>query len=205
MKPAEELARFVQDGLRAGHSSAELKSAMAQAGWSSEQIDAALSGWADAGLRLPVPRPRAHVSAREAMIYGLLFVALLGLCWNLVTLGFALIEIWLGARAQGPFGGYLPRWSIATLIVVTPLFLALYLHIDRAHRAVAGQHGSVIRRWFGAVTFLLSALTLLGAAISVIYGLLSGDLTAQVMANTALVVTVATLVLLFFRDFMREG
>lgn len=205
MKPAEELTRFVQDGLREGHSPAELQTAMAQAGWSSAQIDAALSCWTDAGLRLPVPRPRAHVSAREAMLYGLLFVALLSLCWNLVTLGFALIENWLGERSHGQYGRYLPRWSIATLIVVAPLFLALYLHIEHAYRSDSGQNGSVIRRWFGAVTFLLSALTLLGAAISVIYGLLSGDLTAQFIANTVLVVTVASLVLLFFRDFMREG
>ncbi len=205
MKPADELAQFVRDGLRSGHSPEELRQAMASAGWGRREIDAALSVWADGGLSLPVPRPRPHVSAREAMLYGLLFVALLSLCWNLVNLGFALIEIWLTERPVARFQRHLPRWSIATLIVVTPLFVALYLYIERMHRANTGQAGSVIRRWFGSVTFLLAALTLLGAAISVVYGVLSGDMTAQYTANTVLVVAVATLVMLFFRDFMREA
>ena len=202
MKPADALAQFVQDGLRAGHSPEELRRALTGAGWQDGEVAQALSGWQDAGLRLPVPYPRPQVSAREALLYGLLFATLLGLCWNLVTLGFALIEDWLGTRPDWR-GTYIPRWAIATLIVVTPLFLWLYLHIERGHRARA--RASVVRRWFGAVTCLLAALTLLGAAISVVYGLLSGDLTAQFIANTALVVTVAGLVILFFRDFLQEG
>ncbi len=205
MKPADALARFVEQGLRAGHSRDELRAAMEGAGWTRVEIDAALSGWHDAGLSLAVPRPRPSVSAREAMLYGLLFFALLSLCWNLVTLGFALIEIWFSDRPEMRFQRHLPRWSIATLIVVTPLFAGLYLYIERQHRGRAGRSGSVIRRWFGSVTFLLAALTLLGAAISVVYGVLTGDMTAQNTAKTALVVSIATLVLLFFRDFMREA
>ncbi len=205
MKPADALARFVEQGLRAGHSRDELRAAMASAGWTEAEIEAALAGWHDAGLSLAVPCPRPSVSAREAMVYGLLFFALLSLCWNLITLGFALIDMWLADRPDAHFRRFLPRWSIATLIVVTPLFAALYIYIERQHRDRTGRAGSVIRRWFGSVTFLLAALTLLGSAISVVYGVLSGDMNAQNIAKTALVVTIAGLVLLFFRDFMRES
>ena len=53
--------------------------ALAAAGWSPVEIHEATLAWLPAPPGLPpVPRPRAYVSAREALIYGLLFL-LLGL------------------------------------------------------------------------------------------------------------------------------
>ncbi len=204
MKPAEELARFVQQGLQSGHAPQELRAALSDAGWSAREIDEALAGWADGGLRLPVPRPRPYVSAREAMIYGLMFVTLLTLTWHLVQIGFALVDLWLPLEPHGPYGPYLPLWSIATMLVMGPLFLWLYQSTERSEARNPAQRRSLIRKWFGALALSLSVLVLLGAAITVVYGALSAEINLAILARTGVVVIVALLVLVSFRGFVTE-
>lgn len=204
MKPAEQLAQFVQQGLQAGHSSQELRDGLVAAGWTEREIDEALGHWADAGLRLPVPRPRPYVSAREAMLYGLMFLALLALTWHLVQIGFALVDMWLPETPHGPRGPHIPLWSVATMIVMGPLFLWLYQHTERNEARNPGQRRSLIRKWFGALALLLSVLVLLGAAISVVYGALANLMNVATLAKTGVVVTVALLVLVSFRGFLSD-
>ncbi len=208
MKPAEQLAQFVQQGLQAGHSPERLRAALLEAGWSDAEVDGALAGWADAGLGVPVPRPRASVSARDAAVYGLLFVALLSVTWNLVSLGFRLIEIWvpdpLQRGGRDAWTSSSVRWSMAALIVLGPLFVALHIFAERAtsHR---GMRRSPMRRRVGALGLFLAALVLLGDAVGVVYAALSGDMTAQFIAKAALVAVVAVLVMLYFRRFLEES
>ncbi|TVS01768.1 MAG: hypothetical protein EA407_11230 [Rhodobacteraceae bacterium] len=204
MKPADQLAQFVQQGLRAGHSSQELRDGLSAAGWTEREIDDALSGWTQTGLRLPVPRPRPYVSAREAMLYGLMFLTLLALTWHLVRIGFALVDMWLPGTPHGPRGPLIPLWSVATMIVVGPLFLGLYQHTEQNEARDPGQRRSLIRKWFGALALLLSVLVLLGAAISVVYGALADLINVTTLAKTGVVVTVALLVLVSFRGFWSE-
>lgn len=205
MKPAEQLVQFVQQGLQSGHSVQELRAALSGAGWTEREIEEAISSWVDAGLRLPVPRPRPYVSAREAMLYGLMFVTLLTLTWHLVQIGFALVDLWLPETPLGQRGAYIPLWSVATMIVMGPLFLWLYQRTERNEALDPGQRRSFIRKWFGAVAFLLSVLVLLGAAVSVVYGALANLLNITALAKTGVVVMVATIVLVSFRDFVTEG
>lgn len=207
MKPADQIASFVQDGFRAGHNAEELRHALAEAGWSGPEIDSALGGWADHGLRLPVPRPRPSVSAAEAATYALLFFALLAVTWNVVALAYSLVEIWL-PEADG-MSGYgtarSMRWSIAVLVVILPLFLWLQARTDRAAVANPGQLRSPTRKNFGAVTVFLAALVLLADAIAVVYAFLNGDMTLQFLIKALIVALVAGLVIAWFRSFLAEG
>ncbi len=207
MKPAEALSQFVQQGLQAGHTPERLRAALESAGWTSQEVDTALGGWDDAGLGMPVPRPRTSVSAREAMVYGLLFVALISVTWNLVSLGFRLIEIWVPDPATGYYDtwvGSSMRWSMATLIVLSPLFLWLHLHAERATAANRGLRRSPVRGRIGALGLFLAALVLLGDAVAVVYAGLSGDLTAQFLAKAGLVALVAMMVVGYFRRFTED-
>ncbi|TVQ04398.1 MAG: hypothetical protein EA338_01490 [Roseinatronobacter sp.] len=207
MKPADQLATFVQDGFRAGHSAQDLRAALAAAGWSEPEIDNALAGWADHGLRLPVPRPRPSVSAAEAATYALLFFALLSVTWNVVALAFWLVEIWV-PEADGSTGygtARSMRWSIAVLVVILPLFLWLQARTDRDARANPGQLRSPTRKKFGAVTVFLAALVLVADAIAVVFAFLNGDMTLQFLIKAAIVALVAGLVIAWFRSFLAEG
>lgn len=208
MKPPDQLAAFVQDGLRAGHGPDALRAALSAEGWSQAEVSAALDAWADHGLGVPVPRPKAQSNGQDAVLYGLMFVALLTVTYNLVDLGFDLIEAWLPDPLRDGHGFGNPesmRWSIAVLVVALPVFVWLDRRAARALAGDPGQRRAPLRQKFGALTLFLAALALLGAAIAVVYAGLTGVVTAQFMAKVALVVVLALLVITWFRDFLADA
>ncbi len=201
MKPRDSLSDFVREGLQAGHSTQELRGALVRAGWPGAEIDAALSVWVQDGLRLPVPRPRASVSGRELVMFGLFAITLVVVIWHLVQLAFALIDIWL-PDPDRPGGGWNRsgiRWSISALVVVLPLFAWLTWRVEAPPRGRPGPRRAPLQVRFGALAVLVSILVLIGSAISVVYAFLSGDLTAQFLAKAAVVAVVAALLIGWFR------
>ena len=61
-----ELDLFVREALLQGQSRAAIGEALAAAGWSEEQTRGVLDGYATVDFPVPVPKPRASMSAREA-------------------------------------------------------------------------------------------------------------------------------------------
>ena len=163
-----------------------------------------MASWAEGGFSPPVPRPRSYVSAREAFVYGALFVALGFATWYIVDLGSALID--MGFAEDGKEDEYYEgyrlsqlRWSIAILIVTVPLFLWLNRRQGKAMAADPASRRSAIRKWTGYFTLFLSLLTMAGNVIYAIYSLLDGDFTLQFAAKVTLVMVVAGLVFLYYR------
>lgn len=201
MAQLDDLTDFIRAGLAAGRSRAELSAALSAAGWSARDTAAALSGWDDAPPGLPpVPRPRAYVSAREALVYGLLFLLLGCICWHITMLGFRLVDWLLGDVRDRWLDTAALRWNMATLIPTMPLFLWLSHWVGRSTAQDPGRCRSLVRKWFASVTLLLAALALLSDAVSVIYAALNGDLTAAFTAKAVLVALLAGLVFAYYRD-----
>ena len=205
MKPNEYLADFVAKALAAGQGRDEIAAALQQAGWQASDIRRALAAWGDTSLGLPVPRPAAHVSARDAFFYGLMFTALAILVWHIDALGFDLIDRVFRAEDDYGWRAQSIRWSIAVLIVVVPLFLWLNRAEAARLRDDPAQTRSAIRKWFAFVTLYLAALGMVGDLIATIYALLNGDLTVQFIAKAALVLLTAGLVFLYYRSDLRQG
>ncbi|MHA6344763.1 DUF5671 domain-containing protein [Roseivivax sp. CAU 1761] len=205
MRAPERLQGFVAEALAAGHARPQIAGALERAGWSRAEIDAALGAWAEDALGLPVPRPRRSVSAREAFLYGLMFVALGVSVVQIVALGFALIEIWL--PDPGEFAGARTgtiRNAVASLAVFFPLFFWLDARIAAAARADRGLRRSAVRDWLAHLAMFLAALTLLGDLITVLAAGLGGELTGRFALEAGLVAVVAGLVLLYFRGLVRD-
>jgi hypothetical protein len=209
MRPADQLAQFVRDALLKGRSREEIGTALARAGWTRGEVQGALDAWAETGFDPPVPRPRAYVSAREAFFFGLMFVALMMTAWHLSALGFALIDRFLPDptdSAHTTFQLDQMRWSIASLIVFTPLFLLLNARTARAIAADPGKRRSGVRRWFGYITLFLAAMSLLGDLLWVIYAFLQGELGVRAICKAAVVALVAGAIFLYFRrDIESDG
>lgn len=206
MKSSDQLASFVYDALNAGRSRDDISAALEQAGWSPPEIRDALGNWAEGEFSPPVPRPRPFVSAREAFLYGLMFVALAMTAWHLSTLLMYLIDQWIPDLHE-KYSYYSKRdmrFSIASLIVFFPLFAMLNVRANRSIKANAGRRRSGVRKWFGYITLFLAAIALLGDLIYVIYALLNGDLTARFIAKAAVVAGVAGLIFFYFRVDMTE-
>ena len=207
MRPADQLAQFVADALKEGRTRAEISAALREAGWTGTEVAGSLDAWAETGFTPPVPRPRPYVSAREAFLYALMFLALAMTAWNITTLGFELIELWLPDLTDKytRYNVQSVRWSISVLVVFFPLFLVMNTRAQRAAHADPGQRRSAVRKWFGYITLFLAAIALLGDLIAVIYALLSGELTARFIAKAGLVALTAGLIFLYFRGEMAEA
>jgi len=207
MRPADQLAAFAGDALRAGRSREEIREALTRAGWSESEITLALNAWAEVDFTPPVPRPRPFVSAREAFLYGLMFVALAVSAWHVTWLAFSLIDLWITAPADefSASDESAIRWSVSTLIVFFPLFLYLDGKVLRAGRADPAARRSSVRRWFGYITLFLTSITLLGTLITVIYAFLEGDLTSRFVLKALTVALVAGVILLYFRSETEEN
>src|SRR5688572_8696626 len=97
----QALESFVRDALLQGQSKEAIAQALKAAGWGDEQVRDELDGYADVPFAVPVPKPRASLSAREAFLYLVLFSTLYFAAWNLGSLLFDLINrAWPDPAAQ---------------------------------------------------------------------------------------------------------
>lgn len=199
MSQRDLLSDFVRQGLSSGRTSEELHDALIDAGWSQAEVDQSLRGWAVAADMPPVPRPRPYVSAREAMLFGLLFVALGAVAANIVVLGFDMINLAFDDPTETRRAGGVSRWSIAVLIAFLPLFLVLNRVLNRRSADDQARRRSLVRKWIASVTMLIAVICLLCDLVATIYALLTGELSFRFAAKAALVAVIGGLVLVYYR------
>jgi hypothetical protein len=207
MKNSDQISGFVHEALSAGRSRTEIQQALNQAGWTNGEISTALKAWDDTAFLPPVPRPRPFLSAREAFLHGVIFIALVMTAWHLVMLGITLIDYtWLDpGEAQPPLHKLSSiRWSMAALIVFFPLFTWLNRRAARARQSDKGLRRSVVRKWVGYVILFLAALALLGNLVFLIFTFLDGEATLKFLAKSAVVAAVSGVIFLYYRAELAE-
>lgn len=201
MRSADHLTQFVRKSLAAGQGRDAIADALLQAGWSRNEVVAALDRWTDARDGLPpTPRPGDVILARAVAFYGLLFISLTMVAWHIVWLGFGIIDQMLPDLSDFGRAPDSLRWSIAMLIVFVPLFLLLYRRTRDGQQTAELRRRSPVRRWFASSSFLVATLVLIGDLVASIYALLTGDLTMRFLAKALLVAIVGVLVLAYYRD-----
>ncbi len=204
-----ELEQFVRDALMRGHNREQVTHALLAAGWSAEQIRGVLDGWAEVDFALPVPRPRASLSAREAFLYLLLFSALYFFAWNLGSLLFALLEHllpdpadaqWQVMRLTGSI-----RWSVSALVIAFPVFAFIARHLAHDVAKDPIKRLSPIRRWLTYLTLFVAAAVLIGDLTTLVFNLLGGELSLRFVLKVAVVAAIAgTIFGHYLRDLRRE-
>jgi hypothetical protein len=134
----EELLGFVRDALAKGLPRPQIEQALLQAGWAKEQAKSALAAYAEVDFPIPVPKPKAYVSAKEAFLYLVLFSMLYVSAYNLGRLIFSFIDRAFPDVAQS--GAYIEyenlaiRWSVSSLIIAFPVFLYVSRLVGQAIR-----------------------------------------------------------------------
>ncbi len=194
-----QIIEFAHQALSAGRSPAEIDQALTRAGWSDRERADALASWITAPGMPPVPRPRPYLSAREALFYGLLFISLAVVAFQLCQLGFLLVDALIGP-AGGDSGMNGP---IATLITFTPVFLLLNRVTSRAVEREQGRR-SLVRQWCASITLLIAAVVLLSDLVAAVYMLLDGEMTLPFLLKALIVAAVAGLVIGYYRDEMHD-
>lgn len=200
MRAPEPLAAYVRDALAAGADRAAIAAVLRDAGWSEAEVRASLAAWIDVPGLPPAPRPRAAVSPRDALAFGVLFVALGIVVVQLGVLLFALVDIWAPdpLDAAPPPAGVV-RWAVAALVVAWPLWAWLTLRLARAEAEDPGRRRSAIGQWLTAAALFIAAAVGLGDLIAVVAALLGGELTARFLFKAAIVAALAGAVFAAYR------
>lgn len=183
MTENRDLATFVRDALSSATPRSKVRDVLTEAGWSAEDITAALRGYAEIDFPIPVPRPRPSLSARDAFQYLVLFGTLYVSAFNLGQLIFQLINVafpdaaWSEQQANAT--SELIRWAIAALVVSTPIFIYTARANAAAVQRFPAMRSSPIRRWLTYLTLAVAGSILMGDSIALLYQLLSGELTLR--------------------------
>ena len=199
-----DLYDFVREALGKGASRAQIGEALIGAGWSQAEVAAAINGFADIAFPIPVPRPRPYLSAREVFIYGLQFSALYVSVYALGGLFFDFIDLAfpdaLATNAYN-FATDWIRWHVSLLIVAFPLFLWMHTYTNRLIIQDPTRRASKPRKWLTYLTMLISASGLICDVGSLVYYILSGDLTTPLLLK---IITIGVLAGGIFAYFLAD-
>lgn len=206
----QELELFVREALLRGQSKEAIAQALGQAGWTSEQTRGVLDVYADVGFVVPVPKPRASLSAREAFLYLVLFATLYFVAFNLGSLLFDLIDTWL-ADPVDPIHqlhfrlGPELHWSVAAVIISFPVFAFVSAYLAREVARYPIKRLSPVRRWLTYLTLFVAASVLIGDMTALVYNLLDGELSLRFVLKVLVVAAIAGTVFGYYlRDLRRE-
>ena len=208
MAAREELETFVRDSLARGTSRAQIEAVLDRAGWDRREIAGALARFAEIDFPVPVPRPRAYLSAQEAFLYLVLFSTLYVSAYHFGRLAFTFIDRafpdpaaaeWAvrGARAT-------MRWSVSSLIVAFPIFLYVSRLATRAARHDPAKRHSKTRRWLTYLTLFVAASVLIGTGIALVNGVLGGELTVRFILKVVTVAAIAGVVFGYYLGDLRR-
>ena len=184
---------FIDAALMAGKSREDVSEALKAAGWSVEQINDGLEFFADVPFEVPVPRPRAQLSARDAFLYLMMFGALYVSAYQVGNLLFSFINLALPDpvnQFEIPRAERSVRWATASLIIAFPLFLWLARLLGREVRQDPTRRKSAVRRWLTYLTLLIAAGVIVGDSITLLYNLLSGELTLRFILKVVVVAAI---------------
>jgi hypothetical protein len=194
--------------LTTGASRAEVNEALTQAGWSGADIAAALRGYAEIDFPVPVPRPRPSLSARDAFQYLVLFGTLYISAFSLGQLLYQLINVAFPDPAWNELQvnaiSDIIRWSIAALVVSTPIFVFTARANTAAVQRFPAMRSSPIRRWFTYLTLAIAASILIGDSITALYRLLSGELTVRFVLKAAALGGIAGSIFYYYLGDLRR-
>jgi hypothetical protein len=200
----DELIAFVKEALARGLPRDQIDGALRQAGWRPEQIVRALSAYSAVDFPLPVPRPRATLSAREAFLYLLQFSMLYTVAYNLGSLLFEFVhraypdpavDYWDPVAAM--------RWAVSALVVAFPVFVWVSALNSRMVRADASARLSPVRRWLTYLTLFGAACTLIGDVMMLVYNALGGELTARFVLKVLIVGAIAGIIFWYYLGDLR--
>lgn len=205
----QELEVFVRESLSRGQSRQAIRLALSAAGWSDEQTRDVLDAYADVDFPVPVPKPRASLSAREAFLYLVLFATLYYTMFHLGSLLFDLINAAFPDPAQQAvaynlFDGSM-RWSIASVVIAFPVFALVARYLAREVTRQPIKRLSPVRHWLTYLTLFLAVVALVCDVTTLVYNLLGGELSVRFVLKVVVVGAIAGSVFGYYLwDLRRE-
>ncbi len=203
----ERLSGFVADALRSGAKREDIKNILLDAKWSKDQVESALDVWSNVDFPVPVPRPRAQLSARDAALYLVMFAMLYWAVFNFGTLLFNYIELLFSdALNENHFRSRSRsiRFATSSLLVAFPVFMYLAIKINRNLQSDPSHRSSAIRKWLTYLTLSIAACVIVGDLIALINNLLMGELSVRFFLKFLVVGLTSAAVFYYYLWNMRQ-
>ncbi|MCH7903634.1 MAG: hypothetical protein IH944_03600 [Armatimonadetes bacterium] len=202
-----ELTSFVHESLKEGCSRDEIRRALDAAGWTGDEVDAALQQYSDVSFAVPVPRAKQFGTAKEAFLYLATFVAMYMSAIALGGLAIALIE-YLVPSPEGnewTVGREELFWYVAMAIVALPIYLGLARSHLRAYATDAARRASGARRLMTYLTLFVAFVVMLTRLISIVQQAFLGEMVASTLLKSLAVIAIAAAVYFYYQWELRIG
>jgi hypothetical protein len=197
-----ELEGYIKAARGQGMADNAIRANLVSAGWAENDVQRAMS--AAAPIVVPAP-PTAHPGMWVTFQYILLFITLYVSAVSLGGLLYSFADKLIPDPANPSYlGGYFLQGYLAAIIVAFPIFATLFIVLKRnviAHPAVKSIRA---RQGLFYLTLVVTFIIMMSWVISIVYGLLSGDVTGQVLAHFAVTLLIAGPIFLYLLREVRS-
>lgn len=216
MSIPKELSDYIKKARDQKISDLEITNSLLKAGWSNEDIKLALS---DASS-LEVPKPSSPAVPIKSSHYGmwiafehiLLFISLYVMATSLALTLHLFVDKWLpGVPVDGSIGRYIDtfrstllRGYLASLIVSTPMFSLLFLHITKRVKEDQNMRSLRPRKILIYITLIGTFLFLMYSLIKIIYTMLGGNLTLNFILHFLVTSGVSGIIFAYYLNEVKE-
>ena len=127
-----------------------------------------------------------HLFAMVALYWSA--ISFITLCWQYINYFFPDI---LAVRYGAQDYVWPIRFSVASLIIIFPLFILASWYLNKIYKRESAVRESKIRKWLIYLTLFVASLIIIGDLVSVIFSFLGGDITARFILKALSVLVVA--------------
>lgn len=184
---SKDILEYIKKARDQKMSDIDISNDLLKAGWGNEEINSALlNSRPDLGLHsgLEPPIKLVHYGMWIAFEHILLFISLYVMATSLALTLHLFVDKWFPGVSSGGIGRYigsfnssLLRGYLSSLIVSTPMFSGLFLHIVKRTQQEPNLRGLRARKILIYITLIGTFLFLMYGIIKIVYTLLSGNIT----------------------------
>lgn len=205
-----QLSSFIAAARQKGMDFQTIKSLLVASGWKEREVERALVAET---LDMPVPAAPDVGGAREAFLHLLSFACLYIGLGSLIFLYFSCLDWLFPDPAFDPYRTVVSepdwsglRWQMAMVIVTFPVFVWVSRIINADIRQHPEKNRSGLRRWLTYLTLFVTALILIGDAVTLVWYLLEGELTVRFILKVLVVLVLAGMTFIYYlRSLRPEG
>lgn len=152
--------------------------------------------------------PKRNVP-RDLFLHLFSIVALYWVVIGIITLCFQYINYFFPTLDEVRYGyqSYLGpiRFSVSSLIIIFPLFIASSWYLHTIYRLEAIVRESKIRKWLIYLTLFIASLIMIGDLVTIIYSFLGGEVTTRFVLKALSIFIVMGAVFGYYLDDVRRS
>jgi|SRR3989344_2452613 len=125
-------------------------------------------------------------------------VSFVTLLYQYINYFFPLPSYYYGGASQ------FDKFSIASLVIVFPVFLATSWYLNKIYSKEAVVRESKIRKWLIYLTLFIATLVIMGDLVTAVLYLLNGDFTVRFILKVLAILLVAGVIFSYYLDDVRK-